>query len=407
MVASLFKARFRVKVIFPSLFSEFDYSAASRMGVDIARILQEGKNLPRSDLDAVMWYLTTMGGPAAFQEHRAHAERFLHFLFRIKSKSLVDLVERDIDEYFKFVDDPQPKADWVSNVPQTVKRSDPKWRPFMRPLSPRTRKNLRLAITRLILWLQKIHYVNFFHLGQYSAGTGENFPKYFTKKQWELLKSFVETLHTGVLSQDAKYHRVRWIIQLAYLGGLDASEIIKTPMRNFTNAAKFNGIQRMELHAVSDESVEMRKIFVGPDLLQELGVYRKSLGLSLVPAKGESGFLVLPYRVKSTGLYFKKVIESDVSNLLKWVFRGFARYLLSEHPDSVADAESIEKANITWIRLTGARSLLDNGIAIPMVCKFLGVAKTSKLLRQLRHDTVEPFEQVAMNHSSTWPSQRL
>jgi len=140
MVASLFKARFRVKVIFPSLFSEFDYSAASRMGVDIARILQEGKNLPRSDLDAVMWYLTTMGGPAAFQEHRAHAERFLHFLFRIKSKSLVDLDERDIDEYFKFVDDPQPKADWVSNVPQTVKRSDPKWRPFMRPLSPRTRK---------------------------------------------------------------------------------------------------------------------------------------------------------------------------------------------------------------------------------------------------------------------------
>ena len=390
------------------LFLDYDYADAKLIKADVRSGVKDQDLAPPDDVEAVKYWLSTFIGNEAFKYHHGQAERFLHFLFRVKKKNLSALAAHDVNDYYDFVSDPQPRDEWVSNVPHVARRSTKHWRPFRKTLSYRTVKQLKSSINCSVKWLQEIQYVQPFDVAAQADGPPSNLLQYFTVEQWELLKRYVETLRTGNSSKDVVYHRMRWLLQLVYLGGLNTQEINHTQMRDFSEYDSSNGVVGWRLSLLNAHScgkslgVRKRTVFVGPDLLNELQLYRTSLGLPALPAPEEDWYLMVPARAKSSGALFQQPHAGEVFNA---IISGFSIYLRCEHQSYFDPAQEIEDATIYWLLRTAGMKMLNNGSDYATVCKFFGVRENSRMLRQFR-PTARPgpeLEQLALKHGSAWP----
>lgn len=268
-------------------------------------------------------------------------------------------------------------------------------------------KQARSSINRLVRWLQEIQYIQPFDVAKDVDGPPTNLLQYFTVQQWGLLKHYFETLRTGDSFKDSAYHRMRWLLQLVYLGGLNTQEVNHTQMRHFSECYSSDGAPGWQLDVFNAHStgeslgVRKRSVFVGPDFLNELQLYRTSLGLAALPAPEEDWYLMVPSRAKSTGALFQQPHAGEV---FAAVISGFSIYLRCEHPTHFDPAQEIEDSTIYWLLRTAARHMLDSGSDYATVCQFFGVTENSRLLRAFR-PTAQPglkVEQLALKRRSAW-----
>ncbi|WP_425126318.1 hypothetical protein [Burkholderia gladioli] len=91
---------------------------------------------------------------ATSRAYRREAERLLLWAIVAKRKPLSSLNTPEAAEYLEqFLVDPQPAERWIGS--NWAERFDPAWRPFIGPLSPRSRDTARV----MGVWLVRQPYL--------------------------------------------------------------------------------------------------------------------------------------------------------------------------------------------------------------------------------------------------------
>ncbi|MDN7466162.1 phage integrase family protein [Burkholderia gladioli] len=125
--------------------AELDGSA----GLNRARVPSHQAEL-NTDLQAVRAWTKIRGArsEATRRAYRREAERLLQWAIVVKRKPPSSLNTLDAAEYLEqFLADPQPAERWIGR--NWADRFDPAWRPFVGPLSPRSRDTARRILTAM------------------------------------------------------------------------------------------------------------------------------------------------------------------------------------------------------------------------------------------------------------------
>jgi site-specific recombinase XerD len=107
----------------------------------------------RTDLQAInAWLSSGQHSLHTVRAYRREAERLLLWAIHGKEKALSSLDNSDCAEYVEtFLSDPQPAARWIGAA--KIERTRPDWRPFIGPLSDRSRETARAILRAMCEWL--------------------------------------------------------------------------------------------------------------------------------------------------------------------------------------------------------------------------------------------------------------
>ncbi|MGB2682281.1 MAG: hypothetical protein WBE39_13305 [Candidatus Competibacter sp.] len=115
---------------------------SNRAGPEVVCQLAAG-----NDLEAVRaWLAEFQDSPQTLRNYRKEAERLLLWALMERDKPLSGLTREDCILYENFLVDPQPRQRWCGSK---APRFSPRWRPFLGPLNPASRKVAMLIVNSL------------------------------------------------------------------------------------------------------------------------------------------------------------------------------------------------------------------------------------------------------------------
>ena len=241
------------------------------------------------DLEAVQaWLGEFHDSPQTLRAYRKEAERLLLWALLERGKPLSSLTREDCILYEVFLADPQPRQRWCG---QKAPRFSPRWRPFLGPLSPASRRLAMLIINSLFSYLVKAGYLAGNPLaltrrrGRYQAQ--RQVERFLEHDQWQVLLDTVEALPRDSEQEQRHYARTRFLVALLYLLGPRVSEVAGHAMSSFIQ------IRGRWWWRVTGKGQKEAQVPVNQDMLQALRDYRKFYGLPSLPAPDETTPLVL------------------------------------------------------------------------------------------------------------------
>lgn len=104
----------------------------------------------RTDMDAVQrWLKEYRESPETYRAYDKESLRLLLWCEYVAHKSLKDLTRDDVDDFFSFLT--SPPSDWI--YAPSVPRSDPRWRPFRKPISQKGLAHCKVILDGLFSYL--------------------------------------------------------------------------------------------------------------------------------------------------------------------------------------------------------------------------------------------------------------
>ncbi len=303
-----------------------------------------------NDLEAIQaWLAEFHDSPQTLRNYRKEAERLLLWALLERGKPLSSLTREDCILYEVFLADPQPRDRWCGSK---ATRFSPKWRPFLGPLSPTSRKLAMLVINALLSYLVKAGYLAGNTLAL-SRRRGRGYQKqrqverFLEQDQWQALLATVEALPRD--SERARQHhaRARYLVALLYLLGPRVGEVAGHGMDSF---AQVRG--RWWWHVVGKGRKEAQ-VPVNQDMLRALREYRRFYGLPPLPTPGETVPLIL--NLKGTA----GIGDNMIYRIIKELVMQAAARLETDDPHQ---ADKLRRASTHWFRHTSITHQADAGI---------------------------------------------
>ena len=117
----------------------------------------------KNDYEAIYcWLHEYQHKPTTYRLYQKEAERLLLWCIFQQRKAFSSLDREDLETYFNFLSDPQPKRFWCAAPGgRGNKRGDVNWRPFAGPLSPSTKTTAITIIHSLLAYLTDARYLVF------------------------------------------------------------------------------------------------------------------------------------------------------------------------------------------------------------------------------------------------------
>lgn len=312
-----------------------------------------------NDIDAVKTWLTEFKDSTnTFTSYRQTALRFLLWCAK-NNLSLKQITREDIQDYQDFLADPSPTEFWCG---PSRPRGHSDWRPFVRGLSASSiRLNLQI-LTALYAYLVQSGYLatNPFSLIRRKSATivsHKSVERFLTHKEWDYVLAFINHMPRNTAKNILVYHRTKWIFTLLYLTGCRRNEIAMGRMSDFIY--KHN---QWWLRVIGKGS-KYGEIPVTNDLLGELIIYRKSIGLNDYPSQLEKNIGLVNDLDMIHGVY-KSLSTSMLYKIIRTTCLNIAMAVKSEDP---ASAFVIEQVSTHWLRHTSATHQVDAGIDIRVV----------------------------------------
>jgi site-specific recombinase XerD len=302
-----------------------------------------------NDLEAVQtWLAEFHDSPQTLRNYRKEAERLLLWALLDRGKPLSSLTREDCILYEIFLANPQPQDCWCG---QKAPRFNSRWRPFMGPLSPASRKLAMLIINSLFSYLVKAGYL----AGNPLALTRRRnrhqplrqVERFLEHDQWQALLSTVDSLPRDSERDGQHYARTRYLIALLYLLGPRVSEVAGHTMSSFT---QIRG--RWWWHVIGKGRKEAQ-VPVNQDMLQALRDYRRFYSLPPLPIPDETTPLVL--NLKGTAGIGDNMIYRIIKDLI-------GKTAARMEPDDPHQAEKLRRASTHWFRHTSITHQADAGI---------------------------------------------
>ena len=181
-----------------------------------------------NDWMAIHAWLSLHEAPATWRAYRKEAERVLLWAVVQLGKPMSSLTTEDAIAYRTFLRDPTPKARWVG---PHRRRTDPDWRPFTGPLTPRSAAYALTVVKNLFGWLVDQRYLmaNPFS-GVKVRGADKtrivDISHAFTDSEWTLVRTIANDLEKKHGWEEEAAHRARFILDFSYATGLRPGELV-------------------------------------------------------------------------------------------------------------------------------------------------------------------------------------
>lgn len=304
-----------------------------------------------NDIDAInLWLFEFKQSTNTLTSYRQSAERFYLWL-QHKSMKLSDVTRETVLEYQEFLENPHPYDIWCG---PSKPREDKDWKPFIKGLSANSvRLNLQI-LGSLYHYLILNQYLNSnpWRLIKKRNLQKTQIEKFLTHSNWEILKNFTCNLPQNTLEEKGYYHRARWILFVLYYTACRRSEAVNASMSSFQFK---RGLWWFCLIGKGNKYAE---IPVVNELLQELSLYRVSIGLSSYPSASEQN---IPLIANSYG---KRMSDSMLYKTIKQLAFSCANHIRDINPNA---AYAIENMSTHWLRHTSATHQVDSGLDIRIV----------------------------------------
>ena len=334
-----------------SLPAELDGRHGSNRGHSNARQLDAN-----DDLQAIQaWLAEFRDSPQTLRHYRKEAERLLLWSILQRGKPLSSLTREDCVHYEDFMANPQPYEHWCGS---RASRYSPKWRPFLGPLSPASRRTALLVINSLFSYLVESGYLAGNPLAlmrrpnhAYSS-VNRQLERFLEQDQWQALMDTVAALPQETERQRQHFQRLRYLVALLYLLGPRVSEVANHTMGSFIE------IRGRWWWYVTGKGQKQAKVPVNKDMLQALQDYRCFLGLTPLPAPAESTPLVMSLKGTSG------ISDNMIYRIIKDLVKQAANRLEAIDPQR---ALALCQASTHWFRHTSITHQADAGIDLNLL----------------------------------------
>lgn len=110
------------------------------------------------DLDAVRIWLARTAGHT-FRSYRTHIERLLLWSVLQRRKSISDLDAEDLQEFFRFLEQPSPAALWIGPQGKRAERWSAAWRPFSGRMAGSSVQTAKAVLNAYFRWAVSLGYL--------------------------------------------------------------------------------------------------------------------------------------------------------------------------------------------------------------------------------------------------------
>ncbi|RQT22119.1 integrase [Burkholderia contaminans] len=348
------------------------------------------------DLQAVHAWIATRGArsEATRRAYRREAERLLLWAIVVKGKPLSSLSTMDCAEYLDhFLRDPQPAARWIGRG--RVERFDPAWRPFVGPLSERSRDTARRILTAMGAWLVGQQYLRVNPFGGLPAAPSvpiDATGRTLTRAQWQYVLQTVLRPQSAFnvvgeqASNQATHARDAFLLLFAYATGLRRAELAAATIGALTRTALDGALDDAWSLKVMGKGRRARTVPMPRRLIDALRAQLRHRPVPLELETAPADTPLIGHLVTGQALH-----PDGVGWLFKGIFARAADQLAITYPNAAAD---LRRASTHWLRHTFANHGLDAGADIRDMQELLGHASLGTTTLYTKADAVRQFQSV-------------
>lgn len=240
----------------------------------------------QNDREAInVWLAEYSHKTTTHRAYKKESERLLLWALIQQKKPFSSLDRQDFEDYFKFLENPQPRDFWCG-----PKSKDKTWKPFVGPLSASAQKTAIAIIDSLLSYLVQAAYLDFNPISLMRRKLKRFAPVIQTERiledsDWE---AFLQALHN--LPEKPDKARLRFLISILFLLGLRIEEVAH---HTFGDFRQVHGDWWFFVTGKGDKAA---KIPVNNYLLEELKHFRRQLRLSELPEPDERYPLIPSWR---------------------------------------------------------------------------------------------------------------
>ena len=278
----------------------------------------------------------------------------------MSKKSLNQIVREDIESYVEF--SKQPPANWVGskNVARYVDKQglrvpNDEWRPYVHGkgeyvVSQSALQSLFSVLSSFFNFLIQENYLSANPVSQIRQKSkfirkqqSQGKVRRLSPLQWEYV---IEAAESMAASEPAVHERTLFVMNALFAMYLRISELVDTP-RWQPQMGHFQADQEANWWFTTvGKGNKEREISVSDAMLEALKRYRKSRGLTALPAPGESSPLIHKTRGKG-GIGSTRQIRGIVQKCFDKATDKMRR------EGFIEDAERLSSATVHWLRHTG------------------------------------------------------
>jgi site-specific recombinase XerD len=300
------------------------------------------------------------GSPDTFSTYRREIEHMLHWCWLVANKSLKQIVREDIETYAEFARNPPAKWIGTKNVPRYLDKNgqrvpNSQWRPYVSAggeyvASQAGLQSLFSVLSSFFNFLIQENILKANPVSQIRQKSkfirkhqSQGKIRRLSPLQWDYV---IESAETMAQLDPAIHERTLFIMNALFAMYLRISELVDTT-RWKPQMGHFQLDQEGNWWFLTvGKGNKEREISVSDAMLVALKRYRKSRGLTIIPAPGESTPLIHKTRGKG-GITSTRQIRGIVQKCFdtaaaKMQLEGFEE-----------DSERLSDATVHWLRHTG------------------------------------------------------
>ncbi|GAB2799400.1 hypothetical protein GCM10027040_28250 [Halomonas shantousis] len=373
--------------------------AASGLAVSQGRkalLAREPRIFANDDAQAVsQWLAEYRDSPQTFRAYRKEAERLLLWL-EGRGEGLRDLRRNSLDEYERFLADPQPAHRWIG-PPRP--RQSLEWRPFRGPLTAASRRQSLVILQGMFAWLVEAGWLdhNPFRLMRGKRRKLDNrtttIERYLEQPLWAWLWRWLERPvdENATAARQLDHVRRRFVFGFAYL---------LAPRLHEMAAARMNDFYRREGYwwwRVVGKGDKLAEIPLPPDMLRLLIEWREVLHLPAYPDGAEDSPLLRTLDGQ------RALGDNQLYRMIRTTFRDAADALEREG-EAPESACHLRRATPHWLRHTALTHQAQAGVELRYLAKTARHARLDTTARYL-HAEAQEWQQQLARHKVVRPDE--
>ena len=313
------------------------------------------------------------GSDATMNAYRRELERLLQWSWLIRQASVMTLKREDIEQFIRFCQN--PPAAWIGvkhcprfiNSAASIRQTHPDWRPFVATISKtQTRsgrqpdpkrysvsqaslRNMFAILSSFYRYLQQEEAINsnpvalIRQKSKFLTTPQRREVRRLSPLQWDFV---LETVKMLADEEPDKHERSLFIMQCLYAMYVRISELVSDARHTPKMSDFHRDSDGSWWFDVIGKGNKERSISVSDAMLDALRRYRSHLGLTPLPAPGETTPLIMTMRghqpVTST---------RQIRNLVQYCFdQAVTRMMASGLTD---ESQQLQAATVHWLRHTG------------------------------------------------------
>ncbi len=329
-----------------------------------------------------------------YRAYLREAERLLLWSILQKEKAFSDLTRADMEDYFVFLQNPQPTEHWCGRGGgRHYQRGCATWKPFTGGLSPSATRTAITILKSLLEYLTCARYLNFnplslmrrqpklgFMIQQRAMDVEE---RIVDIEEWQMLLTTLDSMSESTPHDRNEKLRLKMMIYLFYFLGARVSDIAQLTWDHF------KCVRDQWWCFIVGKGDKLGKIPVNDQLLQMIKDYRDHWCKAPLPQEGEGGAVIFSWHTR------KNLSARHIQALIKqWV-----RETLKNLPTDSPSGTRLAKFSAHWLRHLSASMQDRAGIDEQFIQKnhrHSNISTTRQYIHKFEHERHEAMKKLRL-----------